>query len=148
MKKLWKALGITALAAALLPYRVRKDQDEDATTIDALLWQATRRPGQGEEKGQVDITIGFKSPLQEVRQERALFTDDPEEAVLFADHEPEAAVIQHEANVAEHEAAVAEHEAAVAEHEAAVAEHEAAVAEHEAASAEEEAGEADFDPEL
>lgn len=93
MKKLWKALGITALAAALLPYRVRKDQDEDATTIDALLWQATRRPGQGEEKAQVDITIGFKSPLQEVRQERALFTDDPEEAVLFADDQPEAAVV-------------------------------------------------------
>ena len=94
MKKFWKALGVTALAAALLPYRVRRDQDEDATTIDALLWQATRRPGQGEEKGQVDITIGFKSPLQEVRQERALFTDDPEEAVLFADSEPEAAVVE------------------------------------------------------
>lgn len=93
MKKLWKALGITALAAAILPYRVRKDQEEDATTIDALLWQATRRPGQGEDKGTVDITIGFKSPLQEARQERALFTDDPEEAVLFADDQPEAAVV-------------------------------------------------------
>lgn len=90
MKKLWKALGITALAAALLPYRVRKDPESDTTTVDALLWQAARRPGQGEDKGQVDISLGFKSPFQEVREERELFTDDPEEAVLFADIEPAA----------------------------------------------------------
>ena len=139
MKKFWKALGLTALAAAVLPYRIRRDQEENTTTVDALLWQAARRPGEGEDKGQLDISIGYKSPLQEVREERDLFTDDPEEAVLFADGDPEEAVIQHEAAVAEHEAAVAEHEAAVAEHEAAVAEHEAA---------QEEAGEADFDPEL
>ena len=90
MKKLWKALGITALAAALLPYRVRRDQESDITTVDALLWQAARRPGQGEDKSQVDINLGFKSPFQEVREERELFTDDPEEAVLFADIEPAA----------------------------------------------------------
>lgn len=90
MKKLWKALGITALAAALLPYRVRKDPESDTTNVDALLWQAARRPGQGGDKGQVDISIGFKSPFQEVREERELFTDDPEEAVLFADIEPAA----------------------------------------------------------
>lgn len=93
MKKLWKALGITALAAALLPYRVRRDQENDATTIDALLWQVTRCPGQGEDKGQVDISIGFKSPFQQIREERELFTDDPEEAVLFADDQPEDAVV-------------------------------------------------------
>ena len=59
MKKLWKALGITALAAAVIPYRVRRDQEEDVTTVDALLWQLTRRPGEGEAKNQVDITLGF-----------------------------------------------------------------------------------------
>ena len=85
MKKFWKALGITALAAAVIPYRIRKDREEDVTTVDALLWQLTRRPGEGEEKNQVDITLGFKSPLQEVREERELFTEDPDEAVLFAD---------------------------------------------------------------
>ena len=83
MKKLWKALGITALAASLIPYRVHKDHGTDTTTMDALLWQATRRPGEGEDKNQVDITIGFKSPLQAKR----------EESVLFADDEPEAAVV-------------------------------------------------------
>jgi len=82
MKKLWKALGITALAATLIPYRVRKDHETGATTMDALLWQATRRPAEGE--GQLDITFGFKSPFQELQEERGLFTDDPEEAVLFA----------------------------------------------------------------
>lgn len=85
MKKFWKALGITALAAAVIPYRIRKDREEDVTTVDALLWQLTRRPGEGEEKNQVDITLGFKSPLQEVREERELFTEDPDETVLFAD---------------------------------------------------------------
>ncbi len=84
MKKLWKALGITALAASLIPYRVRKDHETNATTMDALLWQATRRPGPGEDKGQLDITFGFKSPFHELQEERGLFTDDPEEAVLFA----------------------------------------------------------------
>ena len=91
MKKLWKALGITALAAAVLPYRVRRDRDTDTTTVDALLWQAVRRPGEGEDKGQVDINLGFKSPLAD---ERALFTDDPEEAVLFADGRPEDAAAE------------------------------------------------------
>ena len=101
MKKLWKALGITALAAAVLPYRIRRDQEENTTTVDARLWQAVRRPGDGEDKGQLDISLGYKSPLQEVREERDLFTDDPEEAVLFADEEPEAAAVEAPAPMAE-----------------------------------------------
>ncbi len=84
MKKFWKALGLTALAAAVIPYRVHKDEEENTTSVDALMWQLTRRTGQGEEKAQVDVTIGFKSPLQEIREERQLFTEDPEEA-LFDD---------------------------------------------------------------
>ena len=71
--------------------------------MDALLWQAVRRPGEGEDKGQLDISIGYKSPLQEVREERDLFTDDPEEAVLFADEEPEAAAVDAPAPMAEAE---------------------------------------------
>jgi len=87
MKKFWKALGITALAATLIPYRVHKDHDTDTTTMDALLWQAIRRPGEGEDKGQLDITFGFKSPFQELQEERELFTDDPNEAVPFTGSE-------------------------------------------------------------
>lgn len=85
MKKLWKVLGITALAASLIPYRVNKDDETESTTMDALLWQAIRRPGEGGDKGQLDINIGFKSPLQAKREECALFADDePEAAVVDA----------------------------------------------------------------
>lgn len=85
MKKFWKVLGITALAASLIPYRVNKDEETQTTTMDALLWQATRRPGEGEDKGQVDINLGFKSPLQTKREESALFADDePDAAVVDA----------------------------------------------------------------
>ena len=136
MKNFWKALGITALAAALVPYRIEGDKETGALTVQALLWKLTEKT---DANGTKNVSIKFLSFGAD--EEDGLFTDDPEEAVLFADHEPEAAMIQHEA-------AVAEHEAAVAEHEAAVAEEEAAAAEHKAASAEEEAGEADFDPEL
>lgn len=82
MKKLWKALGITALAAAVIPYRFRKDEDAGTSSMDALLWQATRRPGEGEDKDQLDISIGFKSPLQTKREESALFADDEPEAAI------------------------------------------------------------------
>ena len=85
MKNIWKVLGITALAASLIPYRVNKDDETESTTMDALLWQATRRPGEGEDKGTLDISIGFKSPLQTKREESALFADDePEAAVVDA----------------------------------------------------------------
>ena len=151
MKKFWKALGLTALAAALVPYRIEGDKESGALTVQALLWKLTEKKGAN---GAKDVTIKFLSFGAD--EEDSLFADDPEEAVLFADHEPEAAVIQHEAAVAEHQTAVLEHEAAVLEHEAAVAEHEAAVAEHEAAVAGHEAAgdeadeacEDDFDPEL
>ena len=82
MKNIWKVLGITALAASLIPYRVNQDVDTESTTMDALLWQATRRPGEGEDKGSLDISIGFKSPLQTKREESALFADDEPEAAV------------------------------------------------------------------
>ena len=82
MKNIWKVLGITALAASLIPYRVNTDDETESTTMDALLWQATRRPGEGEDKGSLDISIGFKSPLQTKREESALFADDEPEAAV------------------------------------------------------------------
>lgn len=42
MKKFWKVLGITALAAALVPYRVEKDDKNGDVTFDALLWQGKK----------------------------------------------------------------------------------------------------------
>lgn len=84
--KIWKALGITALAASLLPYCVRKNDKTGQTEINALLWQAVRTPDAGEDGDRVDINIGFKSRIQTLREIK--------EAELFADDEPEAAVVE------------------------------------------------------
>lgn len=150
MKNIWKALGITALAAAVIPYRIRKDKEEDVTTVDALLWQLTRRPGESEEeKNQVDITIGFKSPLQDKRDEQELFTEDPDEAVLFADDQPELAVVTPDVvEAAADEVQAAKDEAQAAADEIQAAKDEAQAAADEAEAAVEEATEEDFDPDL
>ncbi|MDE6841865.1 MAG: hypothetical protein K2P49_13705, partial [Oscillospiraceae bacterium] len=93
MKKFWKVLGLTALAAALVPYRVRRDDETGQQTVEALLWQVTRGPGEDQTHDQIDVNLGFKSPFQAIREEKKLFTNDPQEAVLFADDEPEAAAV-------------------------------------------------------
>lgn len=61
MKKIWKFLGITALAAVLVPYKVEKDEATGDKTYDALLWHATAKGRTSEEEGRkVDITFGLK----------------------------------------------------------------------------------------
>lgn len=65
MKKLWKFLGITALAAVLLPYRVEGDEETDEVKVDALLWHVTCSGRSGDRR--VDITFG---------RERAARPDD------------------------------------------------------------------------
>ena len=84
MKKFWKALGLTALAAAVLPYRVEGDKDTGSLTVQALLWKLTEKPNAD---GGKDVTIKFLSFGKD--EEDGLFTDDPEEAVLFADGDGE-----------------------------------------------------------
>lgn len=93
MKKFWKVLGLTALAAALVPYRVRRDDETGQQTVEALLWQVTRGPGEDQTHQQIDVSLGFKSPFQAIREEKKLFTNNPQEAALFADDEPEAAAV-------------------------------------------------------
>lgn len=116
MKKFWKVLGFTALAAAVIPYRIEGDKETGSRTLQALLWKATEKV---KPDGTKDITIKMLSFGPD--EEDDLFTDDPDEAVLFADHEPEAAVIGPE---------------------------DAAITAEETAAAQEEAGEEDFDPEV
>lgn len=136
MKKLLKALGITAVIASVLPYRVHRDEETETTVVDALLWQATRRPGEGEDKNQVDITFGFKSPLQVQQEEHALFADDePEAAIVAAD------LAQAEADAAQAAADEAQAEADLLQ----AAADEAQAAADDAATAADEA--ADFGPE-
>lgn len=51
MKKFWKVLGITALAAGLTPYKVEKNEDTGENSYQALLWRITSAPSLDEGKG-------------------------------------------------------------------------------------------------
>ena len=72
MKNFWKVLGVAALAVGLTPYKVEKDEERGEKRYQALLWQATVSPGEGEEK-KVDVNLGFKSPAD---NEAHLFSDE------------------------------------------------------------------------
>ena len=42
MKKIWKVLGVAALAVGFTPYRVEKDEETGEKKVQALLWKMTR----------------------------------------------------------------------------------------------------------
>lgn len=124
MKTFWKALGIAALAAAV-PVRASKDEQTGKKTFQSLLWKLDITPNQdgtdGTEIG-LDLMEGvLTAPLMKAVTAK-------KEAELFADDEPEAAVV----------AAVGEVQTADDVLDAA----------DEAQAAAEEAAEADFDPEF
>ena len=98
MKTLWKALGITALAA-IVPVRFKKDEESGKTTVQSLLWKLDVGPakdGTNTEIG-LDLMEGvLTAPLMNAvnaKKEAELFTDNPEEAVVtepvFAPEETE-----------------------------------------------------------
>lgn len=101
MKKFWKALGFAAIAAAV-PVRFKKDEGTGKKTYQSLLLSVDVGPGE-EEGTEIGINFGEGvltqaiSGLVNAKKESRLFTDDPEEAVLFADSEPEAAPAEPEA---------------------------------------------------
>lgn len=137
MKKLWKALGITALAA-LVPIRMKKDEN-GTKSYQSLLWKLDVLPDEGEGREiSVDLMDGvLTAPLMNAiasRQEAELFTDDPEEAVLFAEE------MQAIADEAQDEADEMQAMADDAQ--------DAADAAHAMAEEAQEAAEADFDPEF
>ena len=82
MKKLWKALGITALAA-LVPVRIKKDEETGKKTFQSLLWKVDVAPGENGEG--TDLGLGLMdgvltAPLMNAitaKEEAELFTDDP-----------------------------------------------------------------------
>lgn len=95
MKTFWKALGIAALAA-VVPVRYRKDEETGVKSFQSLLWKLDVSPKDGDnmEIG-LDLMEGvLTAPLMDLissAREAELFTDDPEEAALFADGEAETA---------------------------------------------------------
>ena len=86
MKKLWKALGITALAA-VVPLRVKEDEN-GVKRYQSLLWKLEVPPKTEEGREiSIDLMEGLlTTPLMNAIAAR-------QEAELFADNEPEAAVI-------------------------------------------------------
>ena len=85
MKKLWKVLGIAAAVAALAPYKVEKDDETGATNIRALLWGARYTPATEQTGRDIDVTLGLHAPR--LRKD---------EAELYADDDPDAAVLEAE----------------------------------------------------
>ena len=147
MKKIWKVLGITALAAAV-PVRVKKDEAAGTKKYQSLLLSVDVGPGESGEGTDVGIDFGKGvitgaiSNLMAAKKEANLFADDePDAAVLDAD---ELQVIADEAQEAADEAQAIADEAQEAADEAQAIADEAQEAADEAA----EAVEADFDPEF
>ena len=98
MKKIWKALGIAALAAAV-PVRIKKNEETGKTTYQSLLLSVDVGPNSDGEGTDIGVNIGeglINSVIAgavTARKEADLFTDDPDEAVLFADDDPAAAIV-------------------------------------------------------
>ena len=88
MKTIWKALGIAALAAAV-PVRIRKDETTGKKKYQSLLLSVDVGPGEGGEG--TDIGINFGEGV--VTGAITGLVTAKQEAELFADDEPEAAVV-------------------------------------------------------
>lgn len=71
MRHLWKLLGAAAVAAAVVPYRVRKDKETGAREFSALLWQGRLDPGAGGEERprKLDISVGLSLSLKKRKAE-------------------------------------------------------------------------------
>lgn len=150
MKKnsLWKALGIAAIAAAV-PVRFKKDEATGKKTYQSLLLSVDVGPGKDD--GLTDIGINLGEGL--ISQAISGLVGSKEENHLFADDDPEAAVVEPIAAMEadQMEAAAEETVEEIVEEtvEKAIEEAVEETAEETDAPAEEpEATEEDFDPEL
>ena len=124
MKKFWKALGIAALAA-VVPVRASKDEQTGKKTFQSLLWKLDIIPNKdGTDNTEIglDLMEGvLTAPLMKAVTAK-------KEAELFADDEPEAAVVAAVGEVQANDGAQADDD--------------------EAQAPADEAAEADFDPEF
>ena len=83
ISKVLKVLGAAAAVAALTPYKVEKDEETGATTVRALLWGAKYTDSSRD----LSIDLGPHIPT---------LNGGKSESDLFADNEPEAAVLKAE----------------------------------------------------
>ena len=149
MKNIWKALGIAALAAAV-PIRVKKDEETGKKTYQSLLLSVD--VGHGEDGEGTEISINVEgvigsavSGLVAAKQEAELYADDdPEAAMLDAE---ELQILADEAQKTADEIQALADEAQEAADEAQQAADEAQAIADEAQAAADEAAEADDDDE-
>lgn len=134
MKKFWKILGITALAAAV-PVRVKKDESTGKRKYQSLLLSVDVGPGEEGEGTAIGINIGEGLINSIIMNTVAA----KKETVHFADDEPEAAMVEPIEMAEPDLAGTGEEEPAFAE------EPEPQTVE---AASEPEVTEEDFDPEL
>ena len=85
MKKGFKIAGAVAgvaALAALLPFSVNKDEENDKLSVQALLWKYTNQPDH-ENPGnrKVSIDIGFHNPLHAKADD--LLMDDEDDLLLM-----------------------------------------------------------------
>ena len=141
MKAIWKVLGVAALAAAV-PVRIKKDEENGKKTYQSLLLSVDVGPGESGEGTDIGVNFGEGVLTGAIT---GLVTAK-KEAELFADNEPEAAVLDAEdlQTIAD-EAQEAADEAQTVADEAQEAADEAQAIADEAQEAADEAGE--FDPE-
>ena len=69
MKAIWKVLGITSLAAAaaaLVPYKVKKDEETGQTKAKALVWEGRHIPAT--EEHEREIIVNVKPDLAPLKQ--------------------------------------------------------------------------------
>lgn len=95
MKPFWKVLGVTALAASLIPYHVDSDETAGTKTVQALLWQLRTKPSEVyEDEMSKELTIGLCLPdfkKLAARCKRCCAEEAPGEAVSEAPVEAPAA---------------------------------------------------------
>lgn len=88
MKKFWKAFGITAALAALVPVSIKEDKETGKKTYKSLLMSLDVKTDEEAQEKQIGLNIGdglISSAIVNAvtaRREAELFTDDPAEAVV------------------------------------------------------------------
>lgn len=92
MKKFWKALGITALAAAV-PLRFKKDDITGKKTYQSLLISVDVCPSQNNTDMDIGINLGEGLLTNAISGLISAITAK-KETIHFADDEPEAAVVE------------------------------------------------------
>ena len=147
MKKFWKALGIAALAVAV-PVRFKKDETTGKKKFQSLLLSVDVGPGEDGEGTDIGINIGEGVISSAITN----LVTAKKEAELFADDDPEAAVLDAEdlQTIADEAQEAADEAQAIADEAQEAADEAQAIAD-EAQAAADEAAQADgaaFDPEF